>query len=505
MESAPVVGQRGLLRNMLWLLVGNLVAQVLAAATGLLLARVVGPHEYGLYAIAFSLAMAFTYTALMGLDSIVPREVARNPGWAGRVTLSALIPALLWLPVLVLLILGAGTAMGYSREVRALLLPAALITGIRGLVGLFRSVLRGLERMELDAAVQGLETGLALIAVGLALLLSPSVQKALWAMLSAEALSLILAGIWVGRLARPIGWEAHLARDMVVAALPLGLTFTLVGLNMRVDTLVLSLFQPAREVGLYNAAVSLVMLSRSVSLMAAAFLPRLSSLAQRDEAAFARLRDQGLLWMLVPGIGIGVTMSLLSPFLMALLYGTSFLSAAPILRVLGVGTIAVFLNAYFWQVLIARGEQGTIARTTAASLILSFALATILVPRWGAFGAAGAVLAREVVQSALLSQRVLGQPPLTLRRRFWVPFLGAVGVMVLALWPAREATGLVALVYLAPALVAYLVVLTGSRIIPVKGLRQGARAPFLREERDFCWQWATEQSGVASFLADDEP
>ncbi len=488
MESVPVVGQRGLLRNMLWLLVGNLVAQVLGAAVGLLLARWVGPHGYGLYATAFSLAMTFTYTALMGMDSIVPREVARNPIWAGRVALSALIPALLWFPVLVLLIFGAGMALGYSLEVRALLLPAALIMGIRGLVGLFRSVLRGLERMELDAAVQGLETGLALIGSVLALLLSPSVQRALWAMVGAETLSLILAGIWVSQLARPFGWEARLARDMVVAALPLGLTFTLVGLNMRLDTLALSLFQPAREVGLYNAAVSLMMLARSVGLMAAAFLPRLSFLAQQDEAAFARLRDQGVLWMLVPAIGIGVTMSLLSPFLITLLYGAPFLPAAPVLRVLGVGTIAVFLNAYFWQVLIARGGQGTIACTTAASLLLSLALAAVLVPRWGALGAAGTVLAREILQLVLLSRHVLGQPPLTLRRGLWVPFLGAAGAMVLALWPARGATGPVALAYLVPALVAYLAVLVGSRVIPVKGLRQSAQGLFSREEKEFCWQ-----------------
>ncbi len=467
MEGEWVGSQRGLVRNMLWLLVGNLAAQALAAAMGLLLARAVGPHEYGLYATAFSLALAFTYTALMGLDSVIPREVARNPDRAGRVVLSALTSALLWFPVLILLILGTGKALGYSPEVRALLLPAALVIGIRGLINLFRSVLRGLERMDLDAAVQGVENGLALAGVGGVLFLSLSVQKALWAMVGAEALALALAGIWAGRLARPFGWEARLAREIVVSALPLGLTFTLVGLNMRLDTLILSLFRPAQEVGLYNAAVGLMMLARSVGLMAAAFLPRLSFLSGRDETAFARLRDQGLLWMLVPGIGIGLTMTLLAPFLMVLLYGAPFLPAAPALRILGAGAVAVFLNAYFWQVLIARGEQGTIARTTMASLLLSFALAAVLVPRWGALGAAGAVLAREVVQSVLLSRHVLGQPPLTLRRRLWVPFLVAAGAMALALWPAREATGPIALAYLAPALVAYLIVIVGSGVIPL--------------------------------------
>jgi len=114
----------------------------------------------------------------MGLDSVVPQEVARDPERAGHVALSALIPALLWLPVLVLLILGTGLALGYSPQVRALLLPAALVTGVRGLVNLFRSVLRGLERMGLDAAVQAVENGLVLGGVTLALLVSPTIRGA---------------------------------------------------------------------------------------------------------------------------------------------------------------------------------------------------------------------------------------------------------------------------------------------------------------------------------------
>ena len=465
-------GQRGLLWNIFWLLVGNLAAQALAAGMGLLLARGVGPDGYGLYATAFSLAMAFTYTALMGLDSIVPREVAQNPHAAGRVALSALYPALLWFPGLVLLILGAGWALGYPTDVRALLLPAALITALRGLVNLLRSVLRGLERMDLDAAVQTIENGLALFGVGVVLLLSPSVLGAAVAILTAEVLALLLSGFWTGRLTRPRGGEFRLAKEMVLAALPIGLTFTLIGLNLRLDILLLSLFRPAGEVGFYSAAVSLMMLARSVSLMAAAFLPRLSALDRRDEEAFARLRDQGLQWILVPGLAIGVAMGLLSPFLMGFLYGAPFLPAAPALRILGGASIAMFLNTYFWQVLIARGEQGTIARITAGSLVLSSGIALALIPQWGALGAAIAALGRETMQAVLLGWSVLVRPPGTIRRRTWAAFLGAAAAMALFLWPVRETTGPSALACGALGLSAYFVVLAWGGVIPIDGLRQ---------------------------------
>ena len=475
METAPSVSQRGLARNILWLVGGNLAAQVLATAMGLLLARGMGPHGYGLYATVFSLAMAFTYATLIGLDSIVPREVARNPQEAGRVALSAFYPALLWFPGLVLLILGTGWALGYPSNIRTLLLPAALVTGVRGLVNLLRSVLRGLERMDLDAAVQTAENGLALVGVFVALCLSPSVLDAMLAILIAEILSVILAGVWVDRLARPLGWESRLAKEMLTAALPLGLTFTLIGLNMRLDILLLSLFRPAQEVGLYNAALSLMMLARSVSLMAAAFLPQLSALAQRDEKTFARLRDQGLQWILVSGVGIGVGMGILAPFLLSFLYGAPFLPAAPALRVLAGASIAMFLSTYFWQVLIAQGEQRTIAWITGSSMAFSVGVALVLIPWWGTVGAAIAALAREMLQVILLGQCVLSRPQVTVRRWTWTAFLGAAIAMALLLWPARAETGPIAIAYGVPALAVYLLVLAGAGVIPLSPLRRFLR------------------------------
>ena|GEM_PF-1768077 len=469
--SAPLL--RPVLRNALWLLFGNIAAQALAALMGVLLARRIGPHEYGLYATAFTFAAAFTYAALMGLDSVVPRYVARRPEAAGRILLNALCPALIWLPVLTLIIGGIGVALGYGQDVLTLLFPAALVTGLRGLINLFRSVLRGLERMDLDAAIQGMENGVVLLGVGLALMVAPSARNATFSILLAESLALLVTVLWAGRRVRPRGGEAPLAREMLRASLPIGLTFIMIGLNLRLDTLVLSLFRPSREVGFYSAAVALVMLSRSVALMAGAFLPRLSALSGRDDAAFGYLRDRGVQGALILGTGIGVGMGVLSPFLVHLLYGSLFLETVPSLRVLSIAGIAMFVNTYFWQVLIAEGKQGAIARTTVVSLLMSLPLSLILVPRWGAVGAAAVALVREALQTLLLVRVALRPPRALPARAFLAPF-PAAAAMALILWPFREETGVAALLTLLPALLAYMVVLAlGDRDLRAELRRWG--------------------------------
>lgn len=391
-------------RGVLWMVAGSGVAQLLAALAGLVLARQVGPEGYGLYTAAFALSSVFAYAAPLGLDTIVPRQIARQPARLGTVARSALYPVLLWIFPLAFGIGGSGLLVGYSEEPQSLLWLAAWITGVRGVINLLRAVFRGIERMDWDALIQVLEGGLVLAGVALGLRIAPTVWSAVLFTLLGEMVTLALAGLWVRGVVGPARWDPALAWAMIREAFPLSLAFTLVGLSLRLDILVLSLLQPAREVGIYGAAVGVVMLTRSLSTMAAAFLPRLSALAAQDHRAFIRLRDQTFRLVAAVGLGLGGGISLLASLLIGWLYGSDFTEAVSPLRILGIMSAALFLNTYFWQVLIARGEHRVIVRSTVIAMLVSLPLAVLLIPGAGAPGAAGVALFREVVQAVCMAR-----------------------------------------------------------------------------------------------------
>lgn len=391
-------------RGVLWMVAGSGAAQLLAAIAGLVLARQVGPEGYGLYTAAFALSSVFAYAASLGLDTIVPRQIARQPARLGTVARSALYPVLIWIFPLAFGIGGSGLLVGYAEEPQSLLWLAAWITGVRGVINLTRAVFRGIERMDRDALIQVLEGGLVLAGVALGLRIAPTVRSAILFTLLGETVTLALAGLWVRGVVGPARWEPALAWAMIREAFPLSLAFTLVGLSLRLDTLVLSLLQPAREVGIYGAAVGVVMLTRSLSTMAAAFLPRLSALAAQDHRAFVRLRDQTFRLAAAVGLGLGGGISLLAPLFIGWLYGPEFTEAVSPLRILGIMSAALFLNTYFWQVLIARGEHRVIIRSTTIAMLVSLPLAVLLIPRAGALGAAGVALFREVIQAVCMAR-----------------------------------------------------------------------------------------------------
>jgi O-antigen/teichoic acid export membrane protein len=381
------------------LVLGGIVAQGLAALSGLLIARSLGPAGYGAYFAGFALVHAFAYTFSFGLDSIVVREIAAHPGHVGIIIPSAGIPLLIWSALLVLLIGALGGWYTGSPQMAMLLWVAAPAMASRGLVNQVRAALRGFERMDLDALIQSTEGSASLVFVCIALLIRRSAVYAASGILLGELLALSIALFLLHRRCGPFhNFQPLVFRRMIRGALPLGLTFTLIGINLRLDMLVLSARFPEPEVGLYAAALGIAMLSRSLSLVSAALLPPLSAAHQRGPQAFNALFFRGMIYVAVIGLVVGLGASLFAPALVMLLYGPDYQGAVPSLRILGLMSVLLFLNTYLWQALIAINRQRQFLIAVLGSLAATMSLSCVLIPAYGNMGAALTALGREVVQ-----------------------------------------------------------------------------------------------------------
>jgi O-antigen/teichoic acid export membrane protein len=398
-----VLSDLSLAKGAVLLVLGGVVAQGLAALTGLLVARSLGPTGYGAYFGGFALVYAFAYTFSFGLDSIVVREIARRPGEAGIIIPSVGIPLVIWSVLLVVFIITLGGWYTDSPQVATLLWVAAPAMGFRGLVNQVRAALRGYERVDLDAMIQSAEGTASLAFACIALHIRRSAVYAGSGILLGELLAFSFALFLLYKHSGPFHtFHALVSRRMIRAALPLGLTFTLIGINLRLDMLVLSACFPEQEVGLYGAALGIAMLSRSLSLVSAALLPPLSAAHQRGTQAFNALFVRGMIYVAATGLVVGLGASLFAPALLMLLFGPDYLGAAPTLRILGLMSALLFLNTYLWQALIATNRQSHIMIAVLVSLAATLALSCALIPAYRSMGAALAALGRELIQLVAL-------------------------------------------------------------------------------------------------------
>ena len=462
-------------QNVIILTVGAFIGALAYAIRGLIVARVVGPEGYGDFVLAIILASTFMYGFMLGMDVIIPRELAQTPSSLAVLLPSVFIPAVIWSVLLVFLIYGLGYLFQYSREVLILLLFTGPIVAIQALTSLIRSVYRGMERMELDTYSRIVEGVLGLVLVGSIALLTASILSSTIAFFVSVVLAFLVFLWWALRLiSGRISFDRSLFKRILYASLPLGIAVIVAQSGQSISTLTLGKLASSQDVGFYGAALGCAMMLRPLHLAySSAFLPRLSAQALFSIDKPLAAHESGLRYALVISLPVGVATLMLAPFLIRLFYGEQYIEGVQALRILGLAGIFLFINTYFWQVFAALGSAKAVLNISIASILVALILALLLIPTFGTMGAAMAELSREAIQLFLFI--------LLLHRRWhtfsisWHDALAMIGaslIMAACLWGVRFSTGWIVLPVAAFAFMVYGVVLLWWGVIKRNEIKQ---------------------------------
>ena len=175
--------------------------------------------------------------------------------------------------------------------------------------------------------------------------------------------------------------------------------------------LLLGAFSTPSEIGLYGISqrlVAVVILAlTTISQVALGDFSR--AFGNRDFAALARDLTASLRLTFAAAIGLTLPLIAFSPFLV-LIFGKAFAAAAPTLVLLSLVTCAQCLGMPFQAALFATKHEKLARNVTFACATAGIALNAILIPGWGAEGAAlgtGAGLALQSIGHAACALRVL--------------------------------------------------------------------------------------------------
>jgi O-antigen/teichoic acid export membrane protein len=411
----------------------RIAAAACAFVAQVLMARLMGGAEYGIFATIWVWTALLGHASTWGLSQAACRFLPtyRAQGSAGPergflafgaafslTAASALAgcgAALLWLvPGLI------------SGDYSGAVLVAALVLPLFALQDFCEGVARG-RNWTLLAVVppyllrQGLIMALMLAAVGFGAPAEAAIAVA--CTLAATALSLAWqAAILVRRLRA----ERHAARalypwrDWLRAALPMAL-IDLAGSGFNfVDVLVLGFLLPPAEVGAYFAATRLLQFVVFVQYAASSVTAQAFAAAQArgDRAGLEALVRRWSRLTLAATVATGLAVVGAGPLLLGL-FGPGFREALPLLALLVAGHGLAAACGPAEDLLTMLGAERACAAVTVALLAAAVLLTLALVP---AFGLAGAALAAAFVTAgrgavlADLAHRRLGLPTLAFAR-----------------------------------------------------------------------------------------
>jgi O-antigen/teichoic acid export membrane protein len=221
-------------------------------------------------------------------------------------------------------------------------------------------------------------------------------------------LRLVTAAAYVAMLRRRgvrviVPLDRTLLRDLA-AYVPVTGTIPVVNaVYARADMFMLSSLASWHEVGLYSAALRLVDLARSISpAYARALYPVLARLRAPDaHARFTAAARQALRHVLVLSLPVALALFGLAEPLIRLLYGGELLAAAGVLRVLCWAVVPLALAVTLAQVLFSANRQDVDLQVNVVGTLVSVAGCALLIPRFGALGAAIAVVLATTVYAGL--------------------------------------------------------------------------------------------------------
>lgn len=397
---------RRLVRNAGWVLAERVLRYAVGFLVGVWIARYVGPEQYGLlnYALAYVTVLAFLGT--LGLDSLVVRELVRDPSTRDEM-LGTLLAMRLIGGLLLILSVAAMLVIVRPPDDRALALIAlvslaVVIQAFESIDCWFQSLLA--SRFTVIAKSVALLSA-TLVRIALILIHAPLVAFA-WAIL-VEATVLAAGMLFVyarsGASTGAMHPSLFRAKALLTEGWPLVLTAAMAALSLRIDQVMLGQMADFGDVGAYAVATRIVEVSYIVPVVVmASVFPAMIKMKDGEPAIYdARIQAlfDLLIWL---AIAIAIPTWLLAPLIVDFLVSEDYVDAVPVLAVLAWMPILVFFAMARQRWLIAEGQLRIALLVEVVGCILNILCNLWLIPRYGAVGAAYAAILAAAGSSLVL-------------------------------------------------------------------------------------------------------
>ncbi|WP_196809554.1 oligosaccharide flippase family protein [Nocardia sp. 348MFTsu5.1] len=423
-------------RALIWSFANTALARLGTVGIGIALARLLGPEEFGTFAIATVALLAVLSFNEFGVSLAIVRWSGDPQLLAPTVaTLSTVTSCLLYVGTFFAAPVFAG-AMGDPDSTGVIRLMCLCIV-VNGIVAapaaLMQRAFAQRERFVIDQV--NIWVG-AVVSIGLAIIGCGAMSLAI-----GRVTGTVLSGLMFIRWAPGglrFGWDAHLLPSLLRFGLPLAGASAIVFAAGNADQLVVGTMLGPTELGFYVLAFNLAswpvaLFSAPLRSVAPATLSRLQHIPEAMNDAFTDLTR------VLAALSIPVCFLLAGAAepIVALAYGSEWAPAADALRWLALlaALRIMFELAYDYLVVVRR--TGSILVIQSSWLVVSVPALLIGATQWGIGGVAGTQVVVAAVVALPLYVGVLGRSGVDIKmvgRAMLLPVLIGVAVGTVSLW-----------------------------------------------------------------------
>ena len=381
-----------IVNNIGWLFFDKILRMGVGFFIGVWIMRYLGPEQFGLLSFATAFVSLFGAFATLGFQTIVVRDIVRNPNCAAE-TLGT--TAFLQLISGVAVYLAILVTISYLRSDDPI---ARTIVAILGSTMLFKASeisVYWFESKVLSKYTVWVQNGVFLVfaAVKMILILQQaSLMAFVWITLAeAMVVAIILLGVMskYGLLLTELLVSIKRAKSLFKDSWPLLLSGVTITIYMKIDQIMLGHMISDKAVGIYSAALRISEIWYFVPMVIAAstFPAILESKKRSEKLYYARLQTL-FDTMAVISVGLALPVTFLSSHIVTLLFGEIYRDAGLILSIHIWSAVFVFFGVASGQWFAAEGRQLLSLQQTAIGCFVNVVLNLWLIPVYDVVGAA---------------------------------------------------------------------------------------------------------------------
>ena len=426
----------------------SILAAIISFFTRIILARELGPKDYGLFYAVYTLIFFFLFFRDLGVNAALVKyipefKVKKKFNAIKTSIVSVIIMQVISSTVLItgFLIASNYLVKNYFKNPDSKVIIILLLLYVVGSIffRLYKRVFQGLQKIKLYALFEPLKN----ITFLLLTLLFFRMNLGVYAPALAYAiLCFLLVIIFTPVLLKNFNFFSYKVKNtgkitklLLMFGLPLFATAIGGKFISNIDTLILTNFANLTAVGIYNVILpSASLFLYFGSAISSVMFPLVSELwAKKDKktisTSISLIHRYSFLIILPPAL---IILSFAKLFI-EVFFGIDYISGAVALQILIIGMLFYVVAGINHNIISAIGRPQTVAKIIISAAILNTVANIILIPRFGINGAAISTTLSYILALILSTNRVLYYVKAEFPKKIWLKlfFAGAVFISVI--------------------------------------------------------------------------
>ena len=391
-------------KNAIWLIGGRIAQMLLSLIVNVLTAKYLGPSSYGLINYITAYVAFFTSFCTLGINAVIIRDFVEHPEEQGQTIGTTLVLRFISSLLSAIMIVCIVSIIDHNE-------PLTIVIAILCSVSLIFQVFDTFNywfQSRYQSKVTSIATFVAYFATSIYRIILLITQKnvqwfAFATSIDYAVLGSILLYAYKKQRGPRLSFSPHKAKSLLSKSYHYILSGMMVAIYGQTDKLMLKQMLDDTTVGYYSLATSIsTMWVFVLSAIIDSMYPTIVGVHDKDYELFKRKNRQLYAMVIYVSVAVSVLLTIFAPLVIGMFFGQSYLPATNPLRIITWYTVFSYLGVARNAWIVCENKQKYLKYMYVGAAIINVALNYIMIPIWGASGAALASLITQICTSLLL-------------------------------------------------------------------------------------------------------